>query len=527
MRRVKRYFLNALLLSGVSILMQTVSVSFNVYVSGRVGAEGMGLLTLIFTVTGFATTLAASGVQLAVVKMTAEVIPYEEARINATVSGRVRNVMRASLLYSTFFGVLAAVLLFSLARVLAIHALGDVRALPSLRLYAVSLPFIAVASALNGYFSGVRRVHKNVAARLGEQGVKVYLTSLLLASLAPSGVTYACAAVVGGGAVSEMISLGISALLYIRDRRKFFVSARESEKDSALKPLISIAFPVALSTYARSALLTVEHLAIPWGLKQYGVSSSAALASYGILHGMVFPLLLFPSAVLSSFAGLLIPEMAECHASGQKRRIEYITARMFQVSLIFSIGVAGIFVCFSHEIGTVIYGSTEAAEHIRVLAPLIPLMYLDGAVDSILKGLGQQLYSMKVNITDSLTGILMVVILLPHMGIRGYRLVIFVCEALNASLSILKLLEVTGLRANPLRWIFKPLLAVVGATLLWRPLVDHGILLSLLADGRSQLIGGIIGAALVYLIFILLLGSISREDIGWARGILRAEKRTT
>ena len=39
MRRVKRYFLNALLLSGVSILMQTVSVSFNVYVSGRVGAE--------------------------------------------------------------------------------------------------------------------------------------------------------------------------------------------------------------------------------------------------------------------------------------------------------------------------------------------------------------------------------------------------------------------------------------------------------------------------------------------------------
>ena len=289
-----------------------------------------------------------------------------------------------------------------------------------------------------------------------------------------------------------------------------------------MKPLVSIAFPVALSTYARSALLTVEHLAIPWGLKQYGISSSAALASYGVLHGMVFPLLLFPSAVLSSFSGLLVPEMAECRASGQQKRIEHITSRMFQVSLIFSIGVAGIFVCFSHEIGTVIYGSTEAAEHIRVLAPLIPLMYLDGAVDSILKGMGEQLYSMKVNITDSLMGIVMIVILLPHTGIRGYRLVIFVCEALNASLSILKLLEVTKLRANPLKWIFKPLLAIVAATLLFRPLANSSLLLSVFSEARGQLFAAITGTAAVYLALVLLLGSITKEDVRWARGIFKA-----
>lgn len=524
MKRVKRYFLNALLLSLASILMQSISVSFNIYVSARVGAEAMGLLTLIFTVTGFSVTLATSGIYLAVVKMTAEAVPYEtDGRISAESAMRARKILRAAILYSAFFGFLAATLLFSLSRPLAQRAIQDVRALPSLRIYAVSLPFIAVSSVFSGYFAGVRRVHKNALSKLCEQGIKVYLTSVLLILLVPSGIGYACAAVVAGGVLSEIASLIFNLALYLHDRKKFYhpCSAPDRAAD-AMKPLVSIAFPVALSTYARSALLTVEHLAIPWGLRQYGASASAALASYGILHGMVFPLLLFPSAVLSSFSGLLVPEMAECHSLGQEKRIRYITERMFQVSLLFSVGVAGIFVAFSYEIGTIVYRSTEAAEHLRALAPLIPLMYLDGAVDSILKGMGEQLYSMKVNITDSLVGILMIVILLPSTGIRGYRIVIFACEALNASLSILKLLEVTKLHANPLKWLVKPLIAVILATLLSRALVDSRLFASCFGSQRTLLFSAITVTSLLYLGITLLLGSFSREDLRWVRGILKA-----
>ena len=506
--------------------MQSISVSFNVYVSARIGAEGMGLLTLIFTVTGFSVTVATSGIYLAVVKMIAEAVPYEEsAPSNGTTTRRVREIMKAALLYASFFGILASVLLFLFSKTLAVHAIGDIRALPSLRIYAISLPFIAVSSVFSGYFAGIRRVHKNVFAKLGEQSIKVSLTSILLVLLVPSGVGYACVAVVAGGALAEAGSLLFYLLLYFYDRKQFFsVSQTVDYVQNRLKPLVSIAFPVALSTYARSALLTVEHLAILWGLRQYGASASAALASYGILHGMVFPLLLFPSAVLSAFSGLLVPEMAECHVRKQESRIRHITERVIQISLLFSVGVAGIFLCYSHEIGTVIYGSTEAAEHLRVLAPLVPLMYLDGAVDSILKGMGEQLYSMKVNITDSLTGILMVVILLPLAGIRGYRIVIFVCEALNATLSILKLLEVTKLRANPIKWIGKPLASVIVATLLSRFLADSAFFSSCFDNKRAMLFFTITLTSLLYLGFILVLGGFSREDARWAKGILKTNE---
>lgn len=527
MRRAKRYFLNAILLSAVSILMQSVSVSFNVYLSGKVGAEAMGLLTLISTVTGFSVTLATSGIQIAVIKRIAETIPYcrEGQTVSAESAAKRKRIMVSALLYALFFGLLAAILLFSLSYPLAKHGIGDLRSLPSLRLYAFGLPFIAVSSVLSGYFSAVRRVHKNVAAKVGEQAVRIGAVSALLLVAVPAGASYACAAVVGGGALAEVLSCLFSGVLYLHDRKKHFppTPAEAFPPLAALmKPTVSIAFPIALSAYARSALLTVEHMAIPWGLKKYGVSSEAALASYGVLHGMVFPLLLFPSAILSAFSGLLVPEIAECHGARDRARIEGITAKVFRVSLLFSIGVAGIFVCFSHEIGVTVYGSTEAAEHIRALAPLIPLMYLDGAVDSILKGMGEQLYSMKVNITDSLTGILMVVLLLPRMGIRGYRIVILICEVLNVTLSIFKMLSVTGLRTNPVRWIFKPLACIVLSTLLFRFVLDRGLLLSLTgAGGREALLLTITGVAVLYLLFNYLLGSLSVSDLRWGKRLLR------
>ncbi len=42
-RGVRLFFLNAGLLACVNILIRMVSVTFNAYVSGKIGAEGMGL----------------------------------------------------------------------------------------------------------------------------------------------------------------------------------------------------------------------------------------------------------------------------------------------------------------------------------------------------------------------------------------------------------------------------------------------------------------------------------------------------
>ena len=57
------FFFNAALLTVTSLIIRTVGVAFNVYVTGKLGASGVGLLSLITSAYGFFTTFALSGVK--------------------------------------------------------------------------------------------------------------------------------------------------------------------------------------------------------------------------------------------------------------------------------------------------------------------------------------------------------------------------------------------------------------------------------------------------------------------------------
>ena len=58
MGQSKPIFYNALLLTGVNLLLRFVSTSFQVYLSGRIGAAGIGLLQLVLSVGALAITEA-------------------------------------------------------------------------------------------------------------------------------------------------------------------------------------------------------------------------------------------------------------------------------------------------------------------------------------------------------------------------------------------------------------------------------------------------------------------------------------
>ena len=49
MRRKMPIFYSALMLTGVNLLLRVVSTSFQVFISARIGAAGVGLLQLVLT----------------------------------------------------------------------------------------------------------------------------------------------------------------------------------------------------------------------------------------------------------------------------------------------------------------------------------------------------------------------------------------------------------------------------------------------------------------------------------------------
>ena len=497
--------------------MRAIGVAFNAYLFSHIGDEGMGLITLCAGVFGFAITFACSGINLAVTRLVSADI--------AKGYGREGKIMRSALIYCLLFSITASIALFSCAEIIGTRLLGDSRVIPSIRLFALSLCPISLSSALNGYFCAVRRVYKNVISQFIEQGVRISLVSYFVLILAPHGLDFACVAVIGGGVISEFASLIVSFVLYLLDKKIHSVTPIKPSQGGELYSICSIAIPVAISAYVRSALSTIEHLAIPWGLRKCGLDYQKALASYGVLHGMVVPLLLFPSAVLGAFSSLLVPELSSARELGDNRRIRYIVSRVFAVSLLFSLGVSGIFVSFSYELGYFLYGSSEAGEYIRILSPLIPLMYLDGAVDAMLKGLGEQLYTMRVNISDSIISVLLIVLLLPKMGISGYVIIIFVTELLNTSFSIIKLLNITNIKTPIIKWIIKPLITIILSTLIVRFLVDFNVLNALFGvvpSGKGFVFIEIGLSAIFYLLISRVTGAISKDDLSLAKRIVKS-----
>lgn len=513
--RAKKLFWNAMLLTLASLLMRTVGVSFGVVVSGRVGAEAMGLFSLLSGVYGFALTLATSGIHLGVTRMTVEAMESGNPL-------RVAGILRRATVYAICFGSLASLLLFSFAEPIGRIWLKDIRTVSSLRLLSITLPLIALSSAWGGYFSSMRRPWKNAAVQVFEQTVKIGVTMYLLTYYFAKDVEGACRILVIGGTVAEMLSFLVEWFLFMLDKRKNLgIGIYHQVGDT--KKLLSITLPIAATTYIRSGLVTFQHILIPEGLRQSGASHAAALTAYGTIQSMALPVILYPAALMYSFSGLLVPELAEAEVHDRRRHIHYMISRVWSLSLLFSLGVAGVLICFSQEIGTALYPNSNAGYYIRILAPLIPIMYLDTATDAMMKGLGEQLFSMKINIADAAISLLLVFLLIPRFGIWGYVITIYVSELFNTVCSITHLLMISKAPVRIFKWVYKPLFCIVLSTVGVRFLLEK-------IGGRIEtaafaILLHICAVIMLYIALLRLTRAVEKEDVAWVKNLFRIEKK--
>ena len=508
MTRLKKYLANGALMTSVALLLRGLAVAFNAYITKKIGAEALGLYTLLGSVYSFALTLALSGINLTTTRLVSDGLG-EKSNI------KVRISMRKCICYALFFGVLSSIALLSFAETLSLNVLKDARVIKPLRLCAATLPLISLSACFNGYFTAVRRVYKNAISQITEQLARMLFCITLLNFFFGKDMESCCIALVLGGALAEMLSFCISLFFFVFDRKTIGANTTEklpkNTEKKITKKMLSIGLPLALSTYFRSALLTIEHILIPIGIEKSGSNRAESLVAYGTLQSMVMPLVLFPSAIIHSFSGLLVPELAELKIQNNKTEIKYVASRVCHLALIFAIGVSGVMIYFANELGVGIYGSTDAGHYIRLVAHIIPIMYLDTTVDNMLKGLGEHIYTMIVNIIDTLCSLIMVWILIPKMGIYGYITLIIVSEFFNSSASIYKLVKVTKMRFKPIKWFAIPVLSIVLSTHI------SGAINSIFCIG---ILPSIVLSILLYFALLRLAKSINQEEIKWIKSAL-------
>lgn len=485
-------FYNALLLTGVNLLLRLVSTSFQVYLSGKIGAAGIGLLQLVLSVGGLAMTAGMAGIRTATMYLTAEELGKRRPE-------NVRWVLSACMRYSLLCSGAIAVLLCCFAPVIASNWIGESGVTGVVRLFAFFLPVNCLTGVMVGYFTAANRIGTLAAVEVAEQVCTMGLTITFLQLFAGGDPVRACAVVVMGSGIGACFTL--LCLLYLRKKEHAPLGTRISIR----RRLFGTAVPLALADDLKSGISTAENLMVP---KRLALCQKIGdpLAAFGMVCGMVFPVLMFPVAILFGLAELLIPELARCAAVGSQNRIRYLARRSLRLAMLYGCLFCGILFLLSEELCLWLYDSTDAGIYLRRFALLAPMLYCDVITDAMIKGLGQQTACVRYNILTSGLDVLFLYLLLPVYGMEGYFFSFLVTHLINFALSLRRLLKLTGKLmsvATPLLTLLAMVLSLFLAGFLSVPILRGGAYILLLGS------------------ILCLLGVVSREDVSWIKGLVR------
>ena len=309
-----------------------------------------------------------------------------------------RGMLRRLLALGAGLGVLAMAAQAGLAGLAAKWWLGDVRAAGALRLSALGLPWMAVSAVLRGFFLA----------------------------------------------------------------RRCFGGKRAQTPPEASRRLWDILWPVEGGRVLASALHTAENMLVPACLAVYLTGAggrAAALEQYGVLKGMALPLLTFPFGLLGSLAVLLMPEITQAHVLGQTARLNALLDRMLRLTGFFSALAAALFWCWGPDAAGLLYGSAEAGFYLQVLAPVLPLLYLESMVDGAMKGVGEQKAAFRYSVWDAVLRLAGVAVLLPRYGMRGFLAVMLLSTLYTCAANTGRLLCSSGMPHAFRRWLGAPALA--------------------------------------------------------------------
>jgi len=449
MRKNNPFLTGTLILTLAGFLSRLIGFFYRAFLSQTFGEEGMGIYQLLAPVMALTFSLTAAGIQTAVSKFTASEPTTRDYRASI-------RVICAGFLLSMPLSLLCTWFLYRYSEWIAVRFLLEERSAPLIRIFALSIPFCSTHSLINGYFYGIKRAGIPALTQILEQIARVGSVFLICGYLQANGhVPEIGCAVIGltiGECVSMLISLTAVCLRFRRLQTVFTAGPCQKKPVPVTRMTASIftlAAPLVASRLAVNMLQSIEAVSIPTCLVKHGFSHAQALSVYGVLTGMALPLIMFPSALINSACVLLLPVVSEAEESGNRKTIRNVVRKSMLYCTLFGTLCTVMFLLFGEYAGILLYKSRMAGSFILTLSFICPLMYLSGALSSILHGLGKTGITFFFNITALSTRLLFVCLLIPAIGIQGYLYGLLFSQFLVTLLNTAAVRHYTGALKRP------------------------------------------------------------------------------
>ena len=428
---------NTMVLTATSLILRFAGMIFKIWLSARVGSEAIGLYQIIMSVYICAASFATSGLSTAVTRLVTDELAVSRGGVKKIVSSGVR--------LTIFAAIICFAVLFFGADLISSHIIGDIRAAFPVKILSLSLFFIGICSCFRGYFIARRKALGSSVSQITEQLIRIAVTATLICTAKEINVVSATVAIVIGDTAAEIVA---SLLLFIMYRLDVKGVTADKKPQSSVKQLLNIAVPITSGRYLSTFLRTAESTAVPRLLTAFGMTSAAALSSFGMIKGMALPLILFPSAVLSAVSLLLIPEISEAKAKNNSVLLRSTVFTVLKITTLISVIVGFLFFFCGEAFGEIFYHENEVGRYIKLLAPLTPLMYIDSIADGMLKGMDKQSALFRYSVTDSAIRLILIFFIIKPFGINGFIGIMYLSNILTAFLHFRMLIKTADIKLN-------------------------------------------------------------------------------
>lgn len=428
---------------GTAVLMFAVFLSkllgfvFRIQFMRIAGEEAVGIYMTAYPAFIFFLSLVQLGVPIAIAKVIAELDVKGEKE-------KIQSVMKTSYLL-TFFAALAFIptsILF--VPYLATNLLGNPASASALYAGIAIVPISAIGGLIRGYFQGIARMEETAWSQIIEQSLRIALITWLL-PLVFSGESNAMNAAYAMGItlIAELASVLYLFFKYSQQKRKR-KTIKSAKKLYPFEPILSISLPASGSRLFGTFTWFLEPIIFLRALTLSGITAIAATSLYGVISGVLIPLLLFPSFIPYALSVVLVPAVSGAAASSNKKKLRNRIHLALRLSAITGTFAAAVFFIHGAALAEKLFQVTEGAHYMTILAPVFFFYYIQSPLYSILQATGDAKACMMNSVYGGIAKLGVMFVLASQPGLQETGAVL----AIGFGVLVTSFLHIATLRKN-------------------------------------------------------------------------------
>lgn len=509
MKKTANFAQGAFILMVASAITKVVGAIFKIPLTNIIGADGMGVFSIAYTIYTTLFIISTAGLPVAISKMVAEA--YANGKY-----GRVREILRVSLLGFSLVGVVASVVLTVFAQQFT-ELVHNSMAYYAVLAVAPSLFFVSIVSIIRGYFQGLSDMVPTGVSQILEALGKLVFGLAFAYLLIQAGYPVEIGA--AGAILGVTLGMALATVyLIIKNRKSLRTLPKTQEEKSGgiLSALIKTAVPVTIGSAVLS-LTNLIDLFLVMGRLQSAAGFTEAMANklYGA-YSMCVSIFNLPQTFVVAIAVSIIPAVATCIAKGNKARAVSTMSSALRIGGCLALPAGVGLLTLADPVLNLLYFNKP--DDVKIAIPLMALLGIAvvcvafvSLSNSILQAAG------KVNIpviTMLIGGVIKitcnyVLVGNPDINITGAPIGTIACYGIIAllNLSVIKYLFPD---IKPLMILVKPALcaAVMGAFAYFLSPVICGML------GAKLGVLVVIGiATTIYAVLLVVSGGLPKSDI--------------